>query len=179
MGILRPAVIGGMENGESSRIMIGAIIKIALVSPIIWVHTPMSQCISLAWPIGLNMAPTASSLSRCSAHGGTMAKEFLSVIVRNGQSPVSLRSAHLDATAAAQVQAPLARKVTRTAAGLMPNSETEHNLAPASYSFQATYSRDANYVGWTSPFEPLGVEKESRRPTHLSFSLAHSYAAFT
>jgi hypothetical protein len=47
--------------------------------------------------------------------------------------------------------------VTLTASGAVPNSATEHTLAQGSYSFQATYSGDANYGGSTSPCEPFTV----------------------
>src|ERR1039457_6123775 len=43
--------------------------------------------------------------------------------------------------------------VTLTAAGAVPNSNTEHTLANGSYSFQAKYSGDSNYSGSTSACE--------------------------
>src|SRR5215472_12658635 len=47
--------------------------------------------------------------------------------------------------------------VTLTATGAVPNSNTKGPLAAGSYSFQATYSGDANYAGSTSPCEPFSV----------------------
>jgi len=47
--------------------------------------------------------------------------------------------------------------VTLDGAGNVPNSSTESTLAAGSYSFQATYSGDANYSGSTSPCEPFAV----------------------
>src|SRR5258708_2416981 len=43
------------------------------------------------------------------------------------------------------------------AAGNVPNSDTEKTLAAGGYSFQATYSGDANYAGATSACEPFAV----------------------
>jgi hypothetical protein len=40
----------------------------------------------------------------------------------------------------------------------VPKSNTESNLAAGPYSFQATYSGDANYGGSTSPCEPFTVK---------------------
>ncbi len=47
--------------------------------------------------------------------------------------------------------------VTLTAAGLVPNSNTQGPLASGSYSFRAVYSGDANYTGSTSSCEPFAV----------------------
>src|SRR5262249_15789522 len=47
--------------------------------------------------------------------------------------------------------------VTLTASGAVPNSTTVGPLAAGSYSFQATYSGDANYAGSTGPCEPFSL----------------------
>ena len=47
--------------------------------------------------------------------------------------------------------------VTLTAAGLVPNSNTEGSLVAGSYAFQATYSGDSNYAGSTSACAPFSV----------------------
>ena len=51
--------------------------------------------------------------------------------------------------------------VTLTSTGAVPNSNTEGPLAAGSYSFNATYSGDSNYLGSTSPCEPFSVAKGS------------------
>src|SRR5439155_1492540 len=51
--------------------------------------------------------------------------------------------------------------VTLTSTGSVPNSNSEGPLAAGSYSFQATYSGDSNYLGSTSPCEPFGVGRLS------------------
>ncbi|HEV2414630.1 MAG TPA: Ig-like domain repeat protein, partial [Candidatus Dormibacteraeota bacterium] len=51
--------------------------------------------------------------------------------------------------------------VTLTAAGAVPNSSIEGPLAAGMYTFQASYSGDANYAGSTGPCEPFTVGKGS------------------
>jgi len=52
--------------------------------------------------------------------------------------------------------------VTLTVAGAVPDSNREGPpLAAGSYSFNATYSGDSNYLGSTSPCEPFSVAKGS------------------
>ena len=56
--------------------------------------------------------------------------------------------------------------VTLTASGTVPNSDTQGPLTAGSYSFQAAYSGDADFIGSTSPCEPftIGMAAPPPRP---------------
>ena len=62
--------------------------------------------------------------------------------------------------------------VTLDETGSVPNSDTQGPLAAGSHSFQATYSGDADFIGSTSPCEPLTVEKGSSNTATTVFDAA-------
>jgi hypothetical protein len=71
--------------------------------------------------------------------------------------------------------------VTLTAAGAVPNSNTESNLASGNYSFQATYSGDSNYtgsIGTCEPFSVIGIVSQIT-PTQTTCSQFASGSAAT
>ena len=60
--------------------------------------------------------------------------------------------------------------------GTVPTSDTQGPLAAGSYSFQAAYSGDADFIGSTSPCEPFTVSKGSSSTATTVFNAATSVA---
>ena len=66
--------------------------------------------------------------------------------------------------------------VTLDENGTVPNSDTQGPLAAGSYSFQAAYSGDADFLGSTSPCEPFTVNNDSSTTATTVFNAATNAA---
>ena len=100
-------------------------------------HTPITSPV----PLGTTVADTATVAGAPAAFTptGTVTYQFFTTI--DGTGP------HTDQT------------VTLNPDGSVPDSALHGPLAAGAYSFIAVYSGDSNYVGSTSPVEPLTVQQ--------------------